>query len=96
MYRTQKSATCCYCGTKSVLTLDGARHELKCSACGAPLSKMKVLKTAHVEDAYTVGKTAKQKKPKSFPKKTKHKKKKKKSFAYHLFDAAEDLFDIFD
>ncbi|MCA0042016.1 hypothetical protein LA304_00785 [Celeribacter sp. ASW11-22] len=96
MYRTQKSATCCYCGTKTVLTLGGeTRHELKCSACGAPLSRMKALHKVHVEDSFRV----KGKKPKkaSQPKLSKKKKqKKRKSTAHRLFDIAEDVFDLFD
>lgn len=87
MYRTQKSATCCYCGTKSVLSLsDGVRHELKCSACGAPLSRMKSLRQDHIQDAYTT----KGKKSKS------RKKKKRKSAMHQFFDLAEDVLDIFD
>jgi recombinational DNA repair protein (RecF pathway) len=38
-----KIATCCYCGTRAALTLDQGRHELVCSACGAPLHEMKAL-----------------------------------------------------
>ena len=38
-----KIATCCYCGTRAVLRLDRDRHELACSACGAPLHEMKAL-----------------------------------------------------
>ncbi len=36
-----KIATCCYCSTRAVLVIDKARHELSCSACGAPLHEMK-------------------------------------------------------
>lgn len=92
MYYTQKSATCCYCGSKTVLTLGGTtRHELKCSACGAPLSRMKAL---HKTQEPVKGKKDFQAKlPR--PKKSK-KKKKRKSTAHRLFDMAEDIFDIFD
>jgi len=39
-----KVATCCYCGTRAALVLRGKeRHELACSSCGAPLSRMKML-----------------------------------------------------
>jgi len=38
-----KIATCCYCGTRAALVLDEARHELACSACGAPLHDLKAL-----------------------------------------------------
>ena len=39
----KKIATCCYCGTRAVLVFDEARHELACSACGAPLHDMKFM-----------------------------------------------------
>ena len=42
---SQKIATCCYCGTRSLLRLtarDG--HELACASCGAPLHNMKPLR----------------------------------------------------
>ncbi|MEQ9261362.1 MAG: hypothetical protein RIG84_19925 [Roseovarius sp.] len=42
----QKIATCCYCGTRAVLAFDRARHELACSACGAPLHDMKFMPKA--------------------------------------------------
>ncbi|MDO6590222.1 hypothetical protein DS901_12045 [Loktanella sp. D2R18] len=39
-----KIATCCYCGTRSVLRLRGKhRHELSCANCGAPLRALKNL-----------------------------------------------------
>jgi len=38
-----KIATCNYCGTRSVLVFDRARHELTCAACGAPLHDMKAM-----------------------------------------------------
>lgn len=95
MYYTQKSATCCYCGSKTVLTLGGTtRHELKCSACGAPLSRMKALHKPQ-EPLTVKGKKNFQAKL-AGPKKTSKKKKKRKSTAHRLFDMAEDIFDIFD
>ncbi|MGR3540941.1 MAG: hypothetical protein ACU0BS_05880 [Hasllibacter sp.] len=42
-----KIATCCYCGTRAALVFDKGRHELVCSACGAPLHEMKALRTGH-------------------------------------------------
>jgi len=39
----KKIATCNYCGTRAVLVFDQARHELTCSACGAPLHDMKFM-----------------------------------------------------
>jgi uncharacterized Zn finger protein (UPF0148 family) len=47
-----KIATCTYCGTRAALVLEGSeRHELACSACGAPLHDLKRLKTGHVDAA---------------------------------------------
>jgi hypothetical protein len=43
MHRNTKIATCCYCGTRATLVLDEGRHELVCSACGAPLHELKAL-----------------------------------------------------
>lgn len=41
---TTKIATCCYCGSRTMLQLtarDG--HELACGRCGAPLHEMKAM-----------------------------------------------------
>ena len=44
MRNLTKIATCCFCGTRSVLTLRGkVRHELSCASCGAPIHMMKAL-----------------------------------------------------
>ena len=43
MSDNRKIATCSYCGTRAVLILDKSRHELSCSACGAPLHDMKFM-----------------------------------------------------
>lgn len=43
-YQT-KIATCCYCGTRTMLKLSAREgHELACGNCGAPLHEMKPLK----------------------------------------------------
>lgn len=40
-----KIATCCYCGARSVVSMRPAKHDaLACSACGAPLSRLKPIK----------------------------------------------------
>jgi hypothetical protein len=40
-----KIATCCYCGRRAALVLrGGARRELACAGCGAPLSRLKPLR----------------------------------------------------
>ncbi len=45
-----KIATCCFCGTRAALVLTGRdRHELSCSACGAPLHNLKMLRSDAVE-----------------------------------------------
>ncbi len=42
----QTIATCCYCGSRAALVLDGTqRHELSCASCGAPLRQLKNLKS---------------------------------------------------
>ena len=41
-----KIATCSYCGTRAALVLERGRHELSCTACGAPLHEMKALRLA--------------------------------------------------
>jgi len=92
MMNTQKSATCCYCGAHTLLTLSGkTRHELQCTSCGAPLRRMKSLRKDHVIDPFTV-----QGKRKTTPKERYKTRKKKKSMAHRLLDVAEDIFDIFD
>lgn len=45
----RKIATCSYCGTRAVLVFDRARHELTCTACGAPLHDMKFMPKANEE-----------------------------------------------
>ncbi len=103
-----KIATCCYCGARAALVLRGdVRHELTCSACGAPLQDMKHLKS----DAVGTGKKARPKGRKAdrapdLTTATRHpvhhpvrkkKKKRKKSIGSRLFDEALDMLeDIFD
>ncbi|MEM6387619.1 MAG: hypothetical protein AAF718_15435 [Pseudomonadota bacterium] len=97
---TPKIATCCYCGTRAALTLRGdERHELACSNCGAPLHEMKMFRRDSdafrpVKGMPTRGKPTNQ----DLRKRKKKKKSKgfKRRFMEEMFDAAEDLFDIFD
>ena len=85
-----KIATCNYCGTRAALVLKGKeRHELSCSACGAPLHDLKRMPMDKEKPAKHYGGDASYKKPK----KSKYKKKKKKSFLYEAFDLLEDIFD---
>ena len=54
-----KIATCSYCGTRAALILDQGRHELVCSACGAPLHDMKAMpKTQDTPRKATLAATA--------------------------------------
>lgn len=81
-----KIATCCYCGTRAALVLRGKeRHELTCSACGAPLHEMKMLRA---EAAPKASKPAKPKKAKA-----KKRKSRKRKLFEEAFDFIEDIFD---
>ena len=90
-----KIATCCYCGTRAALRLQGkTRHELTCSNCGAPLRKMKMIPAQVTAPAATPTRpahpTAKNKKPR------KSKRKASRIWA-KIWDEVEDVFeDIFD
>ncbi len=91
-----KIATCCYCGTRAALALKGdMRHELACAQCGAPLSKMKMLK-AEPQATMTSGRPAvdhRLRPEKSRPKKVSRKKTLKRRVLSEIWDAVEDIFD---
>lgn len=97
---TPKIATCCYCGTRAALTLRGGeRHELACSTCGAPLHEMKMFRSR--SDAEREVRGYAPVRPQSRPEHRSRKNIKKtkslsRRFMEEIFDAAEDLFDIFD
>ncbi|SMX42430.1 hypothetical protein [Maliponia aquimaris] len=95
---TTKIATCCYCGTRAALVLKGReRHELACSACGAPLHDLKMLKTDAAQRAPT-GHRQHGPAPvyRDKPRKVK-KPKRRKSLVSRIFDEAFDVIeDIFD
>jgi hypothetical protein len=100
---TPKIATCCYCGTRAALSLQGKeRHELACSNCGAPLHEMKMLRSDVVGDRELVRPSpirSEKKRPDMDARKRKNRKKTKslsQRFMDEVWDAAEDLFDIFD
>lgn len=90
---TQKIATCCYCGARTVLQLtarDG--HELACASCGAPIHEMKPMKLAskgkygsdkHKSEGYRGGDKKK-------------KKRKKSGFWKALEEVADVIEDIID
>ena len=91
----QKIATCCYCGIRAALVLsEGARHELSCSSCGAPLHEMKRLRSPAPASATRPApaqrpapRYAKHERPK------KRAKSLKKRIFKEAFDFLEDLFD---
>jgi hypothetical protein len=93
-----KIATCCYCGSRSVLQLGGTvRHELQCASCGAPIRAMKALKS---NPARPAGPRAGTRPAHGTPPPANRKKKtrkRKRSPLLHLvrevFDEIEDLFD---
>ncbi|MEM9853742.1 MAG: hypothetical protein AAF841_04735 [Pseudomonadota bacterium] len=99
-----KIATCCYCGTRAALVLTGTkRHELACSACGAPLHNLKMLpksrSKAHRDLVKPSGGRPAQGQPASRDERRQKgkKHKKKKGFGRMLmgeiFDVIEDIID---
>ena len=106
-----KIATCCYCASRTVLTLDQARHELTCTSCGAPLRQLKQMprESARARPAISHQPAPVQRKEKpvrtrapydSAPKKQARKvakRKPRKSWLRHLAEEAFDIVeDIFD
>ncbi|NSX56555.1 hypothetical protein [Parasulfitobacter algicola] len=95
---TTKVAKCCYCGTKAALVLSGRhRHELACSACGAPLHDLKIMPKNHggkSTKAYGTPRNRKYTEPAERPQR---RRRKKKGLAHRFFEEAFDLVeDIFD
>ncbi|MEM9852980.1 MAG: hypothetical protein AAF841_00890 [Pseudomonadota bacterium] len=99
-----KIATCCYCGTRAALVLSGRdRHELACSACGAPLHDLKMLPKERSKAHSELVKPSAVRKPKEpskderkhrdRPKKYKKKKSFKRKVFSEIFDVIEDIFD---
>lgn len=100
-----KIATCCYCGTRAALTLQGkVRHELACSSCGAPLNELKQIPVSQLNSAKrskpTTVKSPSQhswnaKSQKRDEKQYSSKKKKKKKSVFWEFakDVIEEIFD---
>lgn len=100
-----KIATCCYCGTRAALTLAGkTRHELACSACGAPLHELKALRADRKATPVRGGlfqpppghaegwpEPPRPKKPKG--KARKKRKSKSRRLIAKTFDLIEDIFD---
>ena len=96
-----KIATCSYCGNRAALVLRGReRHELSCSACGAPLHEMKMLRADHAglparPAPLRTGPMAEpaRRAPVDMPRKAKR----RRGFGRRLFEEAIDLIeDILD
>ncbi|MEP3347917.1 MAG: hypothetical protein ABJN34_02805 [Litoreibacter sp.] len=90
-----KIATCCYCGTRTMLkptARDG--HELACGSCGAPLHDMKWLKTPQPSPSKSK-QPARATSLKKAP--TQRKRKQRKPFWHRaieeVWDEIEDIFD---
>ena len=97
-----KIATCCHCGTRSVLKPDAARHALACDSCGAPLRDLKALPVAKAEAPAVSHRPSPRQfgaAPRPVVAKTAGKKRKGwfgrrfKDIAEDVFDAVEDIFD---
>ncbi len=105
MHYGEKIATCCYCGSRTALSLRGkVQHELACSNCGAPLHDLKQMPLHPDDDRKVKHATVKPSRVRVRPKDPikgykwdKPKKKKKKSKTSYLFkkiwDELEDIFD---
>ena len=91
-----KIATCCYCGTRAALVLKGKeRHELACSACGAPLHDLKIMPAPKAEKPKVKpSRPVYSKRPK--PQKKQKKSKKKSRMSHFLGEAWDVIDDIFD
>lgn len=96
-----KIVTCCYCGVRAALVLKGkGRHELACSACGAPLQDLKMLKKTRVQDQETPGSHGaighRRRESRAQPRHKKRKTRRKGLFAKVVEEAFDVLEDIFD
>ena len=102
-----KVATCCYCGSRAALVLRGTtRHELSCSACGAPLHDLKMMPMSSSDRP--ARKTSRRAPPVPHdvvrpihhappkPDKSARKYKKKSRMRHFLGEAFELIEDIFD
>lgn len=97
-----KIVTCCYCGTRAALVLKGdVRHELACSACGAPLNDLKALK-AKAKPRSRAGPPTPRRHAPPWPDHVRtgpptKRRRKRKSLARRVLSEAVDLIeDIFD
>lgn len=98
-----KIATCCYCGTRAALVLRGRdRHELSCSACGAPLHDLKMLRADHRGERELVKPSPARKRFPNAPERARsydprRRKKPRKGFGRRMleeiWDVVEDIID---
>ncbi len=103
MPQTRKIATCCYCGIRAVLVLDQARHELTCSACGAPLHQLKLMPVPQAvrqkSQKFVPGrqktKVFQRPRPKKYERQEKRSKRKplSRKIFEEVWDVVEDIFD---
>lgn len=97
MHRNTKVATCCYCGMRAALVLGAGRHELTCSACGAPLSALKSLRS---DTTRSPAPAAPLERPAALPARRSVRKPKKKprksGFRRLVGEFIDEIDDIFD
>lgn len=99
-----KIATCCYCGSRTMLELRGTtHHELTCGNCGAPLRYIKLLRKEAPEPRHSdrdVGAQGRhkvvQKDRNSGRQKAKKKSKSRGMMHFVLSRIADEIEDIFD
>lgn len=101
----EKIATCCYCGTRTALSLKGkVQHELACGNCGAPLHDLKQMPVSVARNPSAKHATVKPSRIRVKPddpfkgsKWDKRTKKKKRRIFKGLFEEIwDELEDIFD
>ncbi|MFV1877092.1 hypothetical protein [Nioella sp.] len=97
---TTKIATCCYCGTRTMLRLTArGGHELACGNCGAPLHEMKALREDRPRQPKRAAPAPAAYRDHDRPYRGKKKKKPKRrksmwsEMLEEAFDFVEDIFD---
>ncbi|MBF9031649.1 hypothetical protein HKCCE3408_14705 [Rhodobacterales bacterium HKCCE3408] len=98
MMHTTKIATCCYCGSRTVLELTArGGHELACGSCGAPLHVMKALKQTSERAAGPRRPEPRHRPDLAGPARRRKPKKSRKSgwkrAMEEVFDVLDDIFD---
>jgi hypothetical protein len=103
MVTSTKIATCCYCGTRTVLALRGTdRHELSCARCAAPLARMKMLPVRAEKAAprpasrvmpAAVAVRSRQTSPAPAPRKRQRRNGRARRIWAEIWDEIEDIFD---